>query len=91
MRAENRFAADDTSLPQQQLSAANARSMLLTWRSEGARLEFGNLGLLTPDFRAVHDVEVLSIILGNHDWVCLSSDVGEGDLSSLAQQLSSLP
>jgi hypothetical protein len=56
-----------------------------------ARFEFGNLGLMTPDFRAVHDIEGLSIILENHDWVCLSPDAGEGDLPSLAQRLTGLP
>lgn len=39
-----------------------------------ARFEYGNLGSLTADFRAVHDVEGLSIILENHDWICLSAD-----------------
>ena len=136
MLAKDRYAADDSWLPQKQLTAATARSMLQSWQSDGAKLdfgyfrsgggvmqtgsakvlrvapglltldtegsriavgtkdarfEFGNLGLLTPDFRAVHDVEGLSIILGNHDWVCLSADTGEGDLLSLAQKLSSLP
>ena len=134
MLAENRFAADDTRLPQKQLTAASARSMLLSWQSDGAKLEFGyfrsgggvmqtgsakvlrvasglltldtggsrlaivmndarfefgNLGHLTPDFRAVYDVEGLSIFLGNHDWVYLSSDAD--GLLSLAEKLSSLP
>ena len=56
-----------------------------------AKFEFGNLGLLTPDFRAVHDIEGLSIILGNHDWVCLSSDASDGDLLSLAKQTNQFP
>ncbi len=77
-----------------------AKPGLLTLDTEGSRLavgltnarfEFGNLGLLTPDFRAVHDIEGLSIILGNHDWVCLSSDASEGDLLSLAKQVDPFP
>ena len=72
-----------------------AKSSLLTLDTEGSRLaiglkkakfNFGNLGLLTPDFRAVYDVDGLSIVLENLDWVCLSSDASEGDLSSLARQ-----
>lgn len=77
-----------------------AKPGLLTLDTEGSRLaiglinakfEFGNLGLLTPDFRAVHDIEGLSIILGNHDWVCLSSDASEDDLLSLAKQIDPTP
>ena len=73
-----------------------AKPGLLTLDTEGSRLaiglinakfEFGNLGLLTPDFRAVHDIDGLSIILGNLDWVCLSSDASEDDLLSLAKQI----
>ena len=72
-----------------------AKPSLLTLDTEGSRLavglkkakfDFGNLGLLTPDFRAVYDIEGLSIILENHDWVCLSSDASEGDLLSPAEQ-----
>ena len=77
-----------------------AKPGLLTLDTESSRLavvlhnakfEFGNLGLLTPDFRAVYDIEGLSIILENHDWICLSSDAGEGDLMSLAKQTNPLP
>lgn len=134
--ADNRLSSFDVRPPQKQLTASDALSLLQSWQSEAAKLEFGyfrsgggvlqtgtariaraksglltldtegsrlaiglinarfefgNLGLLTPDFRAVHDVEGLSIILENHDWVCLSADASKDDLLSLAKQLNSQP
>src|SRR5262245_11266501 len=48
---------------------------------EKAHFQFGNLGFLTPDFRAAYDVEGLSIFLGNNDWLCLFSDRKDFDAS----------
>ncbi len=58
---------------------------------KSAKFDFGNLGLLTPDFRAVYDIEGLSIVLENKDWVCLSSDASEGDLLALTEQTTRSP
>ena len=136
LAADNEFAGYDVRRLQKQLTVSGALSMLQSWQSEGAKLEFGyfrsgggvlqtgtatilrtkpglltldtkgsrfaiglinakfefgNLGLLTPDFRAVHDIEGLSIILGNHDWVCLSSNASEGGLLSLVMQTNQFP
>jgi hypothetical protein len=55
-----------------------------------ARFEFGNLGFLKPDFRSIYDVEGLSVFLGNNDWLCLFSDVGDLDLSRLREQFGTL-
>jgi hypothetical protein len=55
-----------------------------------ARFEFGNLGFLKPDFRGIYDVEGLSVFLGNNDWLCLFSDVGDLDVSRLTEQFGGL-
>jgi hypothetical protein len=55
-----------------------------------ARFEFGNLGFLKPDFRSIYDVEGLSVILGNNDWLCLFSDIGDLDVSRLTEQFGGL-
>ena len=77
-----------------------ATAALLTLDTGGSRLvvllekprfEFGNLGFITPDFRAVYDVEGLSVYLGNSDWLCLFSDRGAFDPSLLAHQFGALP
>ncbi len=89
------FRCDGSVLQTGTAKILRAKSSLLTLDTEGSRLaivlnnarfEFGNLGLLTPDFRAIYDIEGLSIILENGDWVTLSSDASEGDLLSLVEQ-----
>jgi len=47
----------------------------------GAEFEFGNVGHLTSDLRAVHNMDGLSILLGNHDWLLLWEGDGQSDLA----------
>lgn len=72
---------------------------LLTLDTQGSRLALvlkdaqfmhGNLGFMTPDFRAVYDIDGLSIFLGNHDWVFLFEGSEEIDVSMLTQQFGPL-
>jgi hypothetical protein len=58
---------------------------------EKAHFQFGNLGFLTPDYRAAYDVEGLSIFLGNNDWLCLFSGSNDFDPCLLARQFGLLP
>ncbi len=57
---------------------------------KNARYSFGNLGMMTPDFQAIYDIEGLSIALANHDCLYMFEDSGEVDPTLLLRQFERL-